>query len=445
MRARACGALLLLVLLSQVASAAAAPAAEPALRAHADNLSTWTLLGEQVIGPLPAVASTPFFGLALLSGVGLVTDVGFVRDTRWSWLRSVRDNALVAEARHYSTWPRFLALAALALVGYFANSGKLQGLLGKGFRIFEDSSVLVGYTLLAIAAMPGGDEGAKVASAGVSGGAGLLIPLATMLALAAMMTVRFAFDVLIWLSPFPFVDLLFETAKKLVTLGVLLLYATSPALSALLCVVVLVATGFVAGWALRVLELYRKVIVNPILGAWLPAFFPRPLDEAEARRCGLDPRLLTLAAPAVALSLRGLPARSGGLVTVGFRRRAEPVAGPMGAPSQTELLRPQTPDGPGFCRFEARGFRSRSTHDLVRRPGERLHIGRALLWIELRVVDDRGIRDRIVFSRSLEPAYERIRDATGAADLGSLGALGLIETAGEVAGRKLAEVEDSLR
>lgn len=417
MRARACGALLLLVLLSQVASAALAPAAEPALRAHADNLSTWTLLGEQVIGPLPAVAATPFFGLALLSGVGLVTDVGFVRDTRWSWLQSVRDNALVAEARHYSTWPRFLLLAALALVGYLANSGKLQGLLGKGFRIFEDSSVLVGYTLLAIAAMPGGDEGAKVASAGVSGGAGLLIPLATMLALAAMMTVRFAFDVLIWLSPFPFVDLLFETAKKLVTLGVLLLYATSPALSALLCVVVLVATGFVAGWALRVLELYRKVIVNPILGAWLPAFFPRPLDEAEARRCGLDPRMLTLAAPAVALSLRGLPARSGGLVVA----------------------------GPGFCRFEARGFRSRSTHDLVRRPGERLHIGRALLWIELRVVDDRGIRDRIVFSRALEPAYERIRDATGAADLGSLGALGLIETAGEVAGRKLAEVEDHLR
>lgn len=423
MRARACGALLLVVvLLSQVASAAAAPAAEPALRAHADSLSTWTLLGEQVIGPLPAVASTPFFGLALLSGVGLVTDAGFVRDTRWSWLRSVRDNALVAEARHYSTWPRFLLLAALAVVGYLANSGKLQGLLGKGFRIFEDSSVLVGYTLLAIAAMPGGDEGAKVASAGVGGGAGLLIPLATMLALAAMMTVRFAFDVLIWLSPFPFVDLLFETAKKLVTLGVLLLYAASPALSALLCVVLLVATGLVAGWAVRVLELYRKVIVNPVLGAWFPAFFPRPLDEAEARRCGLDPRTLTLAAPAVALSLRGLPARSGGLVTV-----------TRGAA------------GPAVCRFEARGFRSRSTHELGRGPGERLHIGRALLWIELRVVDDRGTRDRIVFSRALEPAYERIRDATGAADLGSLGALGLIETAGEVAGRKLAEVEDSLR
>ncbi|MCM2255982.1 MAG: glycogen debranching enzyme N-terminal domain-containing protein, partial [Vicinamibacteria bacterium] len=33
------------------------------------------------------------------------------------------------------------------------------------------------------------------------------------------------------------------------------------------------------------------------------------------------------------------------VVNVGFQRRAEPVAGPMGAASQTELLRPQTPVG----------------------------------------------------------------------------------------------------
>jgi hypothetical protein len=396
-------------------AAVAAPGDEGGMRRHADQVGTWTLLVEQVIGPLPAVASTPFFGLALLSGVGLVTDVGFVKDTRWGWLQGVRDNAIVVEARRYSTWPRLLVLCALALVGYLANSGKLQGLAGKAFRVFEDSSVMVGYTLLAIAALPDAAPAPAVIQAGL--GAEWLIPVATGLALAAMMAVRFAFDVLIWLSPFPFVDLLFETLKKVATIGVLLLYATSPALSALLCLVVLVATGLVAGWAFRVLELYRRVIVNPVLGHFVPAFFPRALDEAAARACGLDPRSLSLASPAVALKLPGLPARSGGLLVA----------------------------GDGFVRFVARGLRRRSTHELGRGPGERFHIGRSLLWIELRVVDDRGIVARFALSRALEPAYERIRDATRAADLGGLGALGLIETAGEVAGRKLAEAEDRLR
>ncbi|MCM2254408.1 MAG: SGNH/GDSL hydrolase family protein [Vicinamibacteria bacterium] len=38
------------------------------------------------------------------------------------------------------------------------------------------------------------------------------------------------------------------------------------------------------------------------------------------------------------------------LAAIGFQRRGEPVAGPMGAPSPTELLRPQTPAG-----FQRRG------------------------------------------------------------------------------------------
>ncbi len=417
MRSRRFRAAVVFALATCALAALAAPGDEQQMRRHAGQVGTWTLLVEQVIGPLPAVAATPFFGLAMLSGVGLVTDVGFVKDTRWGWLQGVRDNAIVVEARRYSTWPRFFVLCALALVGYLANSGKLQGLAGKAFRVFEDSSVMVGYTLLAIAALPDAAPASAPAVTQAGLGAEWLIPVATGLALAAMMAVRFAFDVLIWLSPFPFVDLLFETLKKVATIGVLLLYATSPALSALLCVVVLVATGLVAGWAFRVLELYRRVIVNPVLGHFFPAFFPRALDEGAARECGLDPRGLKLAAPAVALRLPGLPARSGGLLVA----------------------------GDGFVRFVARGLRRRSTHELGLGPGERFHIGRSLLWIELRVVDDRGIVARFALSRALEPAYERIRDATSAADLGGLGALGLIETAGEVAGRKLAEAEDRLR
>lgn len=402
-----------------------------AIRTHGDRVTTVASLAQQVFGPLPAVASTPFLGLAALSGVGLLTDTSLVRETRWSWLATLRDNALVAEARRYSTWPRFLALAGLALLGYLANSGKLQGVAGKAFRLFEDSSVLVGYTLLAVASLPDGSPGPpRVAEAGILGSlAPYLLPLATALALGTMMAVRFAFDVLIWLSPVPFVDLLFETSKKVVTLGVLLLYLWSPALAAALCLVALLVALLAAGWAFRVLGLYRRVLLNPLLAALVPGFFPRLVDAGEARRCGLDPAKARLAAPAVALALPGLPKRTAGLL----------VAREGAAPSF------EVPGSrwPGILRGLGRG-RPRSL--ALAEPGGRLRIGRTLLWLEVRVVDASGrLRARLALSRALEPSFETIRAALGADDLGSLGARDLIELAGEAAGRGLSAAEDALR
>ena len=98
---------------------------------------------QQVFGPLPAVAGTPFLGLAVLSGAALLSDTDVVRNSDSPLLRGFRDNLLLIEARRYATLPLFLSLLALALLTWMANSGKIRGAVGKLLRAAEDSSVLV--------------------------------------------------------------------------------------------------------------------------------------------------------------------------------------------------------------------------------------------------------------------------------------------------------------
>ncbi|HEY0783793.1 MAG TPA: hypothetical protein VGE98_15145, partial [Thermoanaerobaculia bacterium] len=98
------------------------PSEQEALERHADRVTSLTHTAEEILGPMPALAGTPFFGLAALSGVALLTDTETVRASDNFFLRAVRDNELVREARRYSTLPLFLALAALALVAYLINS-----------------------------------------------------------------------------------------------------------------------------------------------------------------------------------------------------------------------------------------------------------------------------------------------------------------------------------
>src|SRR5947199_10819524 len=96
-----------------------------------------TLL-RQLLGPVPAVGTTPFFGLALLAGLGLLVQSAGIQHSTSGIATGLRGNALIAEASRYSSLSVFLTLLTLALLGYAANSGKLQGTIGKFLRIIED-------------------------------------------------------------------------------------------------------------------------------------------------------------------------------------------------------------------------------------------------------------------------------------------------------------------
>jgi hypothetical protein len=365
------------------------------VRQHAVEVVSVGHVLQQVFGPMPAVAGTPFLGLAILSGAALLSDTDAVRNSDSPFIRGFHDNALLAQARHYSTLPLFLSLLGLALLTYMANSGKLRGAVGKLLRAAEDSSVLVTYGLLALVTLLGATHGTapapRVAVMGVwSVPSDVLLSIGMALALGVMMTVRYAFDVLIWLSPFPLVDFGFETLKKLISLGFMALYFLSPAAAAATGLLVLLPAIFLYGWALRILSFAFRIVLRPVIVGLVPSLRPQIVETGLSR---LAPRgeTPTLAIPADALTVRGLRRREAGAVLV-------------------------TPAGVSFVTTGL--LRRRRRIDLT---GRRLELGRALLWLELRATAADGQTDRIALPKTYSPDFAELLRLLGAADGGSYG------------------------
>jgi len=190
-----------------------------------------------------------------------------------------------------------------------------------------------------------------------------------------MMTVRFAFDVLIWLSPFPFVDFGFETLKKLLSLGFLAIYFASPVAASVLGILVLLPALFLYGWALRVLSFTFRIVLRPLLEKLFSAPRPEIQDEVDV--------------PVSALTLRGV------------RRRAPGT-----------LLR--TAEGVTFVSFSPLRHRRIVLAD-------RLVLARTLLWLELRAIHPDGRMERIALPPTYAPDFERLRTLLGAEDGGTVG------------------------
>jgi hypothetical protein len=230
----------------------------------------------------------------------------------------------------------------------------------------------------------------------------LLLSLGVLGGMAVMMIARFALDVLIWLIPVPWIDFLFETTKKLLSVAVMTLCFLSPAVAAGLALVCLLLAILVSGWAMRMLAFTFHVLLRPWLVRLLPELgHPKLDDEALLAHLAPDLRPARLAVPATALAVSGLPKRQSGC-----------------------LVRT---DAGLFFATRTRLFRRK------RRPlaGGRPVLVRALLWLELRVPrqDGRG-SERIALSRTLLPQIDRLRQALDADDGGSVGAARLFSGLG---------------
>lgn len=217
-----------------------------------------------------------------------------------------------------------------------------------------------------------------------------------------MLVVRFAFDVLIWLSPFPLVDFLFETAKNVVSLAILGLYFLSPTLAAVVAGLFLLVSLLLYGWAVRILDLAFGVVLRPLLARFFPSLRTGLVEPDVVSRLGL-PEGSRIATPATALALRGVPKRRSGALV-------QTEAGLFFVP-RTWLRKPRRyPLGQG---------------------AQRPVLSRGLFWLELRTTAPDGRAQRIALSKTLLPEAERLRALVGAEDGGFLGGAGLLQRLAE--------------
>jgi hypothetical protein len=205
----------------------------------------------EVFGPLPAIASTPFLGLAVLTGTALLVDEPVFAKSELRLIQQIRQNSLILQAKQYANWWLFSTFAVLAGLTWLVNSGKIRGAFGKFVRIAEDVAVGLLYLVIGADALtPNTPDMASSALQFPVVQAGLfsdfesstaILILAALISLVTMMLTRLALDVHIWLSPVPFIDLIFETCKVIFSLAFLAIYfLLSPLVAAILGILLLV-------------------------------------------------------------------------------------------------------------------------------------------------------------------------------------------------------------
>lgn len=364
----------------------------------------------EVFGPLPAIASTPFLGLAVLTGTALVMEEPVFANTNLGLIQQIRQNSMILQAKQYANWWLFGIFSVLAGLTWLVNSGKIRGAFGKFVRIAEDVAVGLIYLMVGANALtPNGSTASlselhlRIVQASMfsdlEASTAILI-LAALISLMTMMLTRLALDVFIWLSPVPFIDLIFETCKVIFSLAFLAIYfLLSPLVAAILGLLLLVPCFILLPWAVRLLQFGYRIVVAPILAQFSSTFVPSLIEPDLARTVG--GRDVTVACRAFVLKARG------------FKRR-EAVT--LSHVSGQRTVRPH--------RAKQR------TRNLSERE-EQVLLGRALAWIELRVVNRQGqVLDQFALPLTMMKDFDRLLLLLGASDGGDFGAMKVLRTMG---------------
>ena len=385
-----------------------------ALQDHAANVTTMNERFQQVFGPAPALAACPYLGLAVLTGTALLIEQPVIANSDSALVRRLRGNVILRQARGYASWWLFAILAILALVTAALNSGKLQGTLGKAAHLVEAGLVAAAYLALMVPALssqvtastlvpPHAAQDIALASLVPALDSGRITLIITAgIALVPLMFVRFAFDVLIWISPLPVVDLLFQIAKTIFSLFFLALYLINPLAAAVLALFFYIPALFLLPWAARLLNFAFRIIVKPLLARLSPTFKANLQDRTA--KVMLRPGMAVLTCSANVLKARGFK-----------KRHAVAII----QTSEHTLIQP---------------LRRPNAARALAGAGEQLVIGKALAWIELRVITAEGRPlDQIALPYSLASDYQTLCRALGARDLGHIGVRQLLRTAAEKA------------
>ena len=410
---------MLLVVLAATIAASTAPQAPSPSSVDFAAVNEVRSTFEALVGPVPAVATTPFFTLALLTGLSLVADVNPAPPGLASIQRQLRQSPLIAQTRPYATWWVFGTLCLLTVIVYLSNSGKLQGTIGKVLKVAEAAFVLVAYSALAghalMTAAPSVSHAPTVLSAGVFGGASAVgYGVILLLSLYTLVVTRLALDFAIWLSPFPLVDFAFESVKKIMSLVLLLVYFLSPGIALAISVMTILISALMLGWAIRFLRFGWSVLLNPLLAVAIPSL--RPGIGTKLETFSPAPQVpLSAAVAASVVSVRGLRKRQMGMLAC--------------AGDQLYFVRQRT--------------LRRPTVTEIRTPETSTILARRLMWTELHVVDKNGrILSRVGISKAVP--FTELMTTLGAADGGNIGTRRWLAPAGRVGRDGIAAVSSTV-
>ena len=223
------------------------------------------------LGPMAPVALSPFFGVACLSGLSLFGG---------SWIAT--GNPLIGPDSPLHDTRVFGVFLVLTLLTSIPRLTKVSKPFAQAADQLESWSGII--TMLVLRYMISSEaavteEPVAMVQLGLfSFSADLMLMLAAAVNILVISAVRFFCEVLIWLTPLPVLDAVFELGNKMVCATLMALYAWSPVLALTLNVGIFLAALLVFGWIHRREIFFRTMLFDFLRGSWGS---PRPADASS--------------------------------------------------------------------------------------------------------------------------------------------------------------------
>jgi hypothetical protein len=282
-------ALIAVALFSSVGRPAASGSAAPAKAPGASSLTTdqrkanqlvQTLGVTEMLGPLAPVALSPFFSLAVLSGASLAGP--YLAESNIPVLDSIGKNALLGSNSPLNNGFVFSGLLGLTVLTSLPKLTKLTKPLAQAVDQIEAHAGII--SVVAVQALSqirlGETEPEQVTllvQAGIfSFSVSTLIAVFSAINIFVINTVKFLFEMLIWISPIPAVDAFFEAANKAFATFLLGVYLVSPWLATGINLIIFAISLMIFAWAHRRVVYMRSICGDPVLGWIGEKVFRRP-------------------------------------------------------------------------------------------------------------------------------------------------------------------------
>ncbi len=210
------------------------------------------------LGPLAPVAISPFFGMACLSGMALY-------GPEW-----VTNNALLGASGPLQNEWLFVTFLVLTLLTSLPRLSKVSKPFAQAMDQLETYSVII--ILLAIklladfgSASQEPTEAMMVQLGVFSMSIDALLMFAMAVNIVVVSTVKFFFEFLVWLTPIPMLDAVFEICNKTLCAALMAVYAFSPTIATIINLVILLGALIVFRWVSRQVRYYRTMLTDPVL------------------------------------------------------------------------------------------------------------------------------------------------------------------------------------
>lgn len=230
-----------------------------------------------VLGPLAPVAMSPFFALTFMSGASLLADTGFVPD-------AVSNNFLLGKNSPLHNGFVFTGLLGLTALTALPKLTKVTKPFAQAIDQVETHSSIV--ALLAVQALsrlhvgedatPHAEAAALVQAGFFTFTASTALMVFSAINIFVVNTVKFFFEMMIFLSPFPTVDAIFETANKAAAGALMAIYLWSPWLATVINFAIFAVALLIFAWVHRRVVYLRAMFGDPILGWIGETMFRRP-------------------------------------------------------------------------------------------------------------------------------------------------------------------------